>query len=183
MPAKKKQVVLGVTGSIAAYKAGDIIRRLQDQGFDVKVIMTAEAEKFITPLTLATLSQNRVYREIFNGQEDVWQADHISLADSADLLLIAPATANIIGKIACGIADDLLTCTAMATRAPTIMVPAMNEKMYQNRIFQENCRKLKECGVHVVEPIKGRLACGTAGQGHLADVETIVTAVKKILTS
>jgi len=182
MVGKKRQVVLGVTGSIAAYKSAEIIRRLQEQTFVVKVIMTAEAEKFITPLTLATLSQDRVYRNMFDGQEDSWQAEHIPLAESADLLLIAPATANVISKIACGIADDLLTCTAMATRAPIMIAPAMNDNMYQNKILQENCRRLKTFGVTFIEPIKGRLACGTTGLGHLADVETIVKAVKEILS-
>lgn len=182
MSAKKQQVVLGVTGSIAAYKAADIIRRLQEEGFGVKVIMTAEAEKFITPLTLATLAQEQVYRDMFHSQNEVWCAEHIPLAEAADILLIAPATANVISKISCGIADDLLTCVAMTTRVPIVIAPAMNSNMYQNRIFRENCRKLKNFGVKFIEPIKGKLACGTVGQGHLADIATIVKEVKKILS-
>lgn len=179
MSERKPQIVLGVTGSIAAYKAGDIIRRLQDQGFEITVIMTAEAEKFITPLTLSTLSRNPVYCEMFDIRENAWEAQHIPLAESADLVLIAPATANIISKIACGIADDLLSCTAMATRAPMVIAPAMNEKMYLNPIFQDNCRKLKKNGVKFIEPIKGKLACGMEGQGHLAELDVIVKEVKK----
>lgn len=181
MSANKKKIVLGVTGSIAAYKAADIIRRLQDQGLGVTVIMTAEAERFITPLTLATLSGGQVYRGMFDGAGEAWRADHISLAQAADLLLIAPATANIISKIACGIADDLLTCTVLATRAPVVVAPAMNAQMYQNKIFQDNCRKLRNCGVNFVDPVKGKLACGAVGPGHLADTEDIIKAVKKIL--
>lgn len=178
-----KTIVLGVTGSIAAYKSAEIIRRLQDEDFRVVVIMTAEAERFITALTLATLSGEKVYRDMFDRREDIWQADHIPLADRADAILISPATANVISKIAGGIADDLLTCTVMTARAPLLIAPAMNERMYQNAIFQDNCRKLKDHGVFFIAPEKGRLACGTVGEGHLAPVETIVAAVKKAVLS
>lgn len=176
---KKKQVILGVTGSIAAYKAADIIRRLQDKKIDVAVIMTKEAEKFITPLTLASLSGDKVHRDMFDETRE-WDIDHVQLAQRADLLLIAPATANIIGKIAGGIADDLLTCTAMATSAPIVIAPAMNDGMYKNPILQENCCKLKKAGIKIVDPKKGKLACGTVGKGHLADVEIIIKEVVKI---
>lgn len=179
---KIKQIVLGVTGSIAAYKAGDIIRRLKDAGFNVAVIMTEEAENFITPLTLAALSEQPVYRKMFDKNEKDWEIDHIPLAQKADALLIAPATANVIGKIACGIADDLLTCTAMATKAPIVFAPAMNDNMYENAIMQENCQKLKKFGMKFVGPKKGKLACGTIGEGHLADIQDIVAAVKKALS-
>ncbi len=183
----KKKIILGVTGSIAAYKAADLIRRLQEKDFEVSVIMTKEAEAFITPLTLTSLSGNNVYRDMFDdrvsasGAGEAWVMDHIRLAQEADLLLIAPATANIIGKIACGLADDLLTCTAMATAAPILIVPAMNEEMYKSKIVQSNCQKLKEAGIHFIQPVKGKLACGTTGIGHIADVDDIVKSVVKLV--
>jgi len=171
---------LAVTGSIAAYKAADLIRRLQDKAFRVSVIMTKEAEQFITPLTLASLSGQPVFRQGFD-EEAAWKMDHIRLAKEAALFLVAPATANTIGKLAAGIADDLLTCTAITTKAPILIAPAMNEDMYTNKIVQENCRKLKSLGMKFVEPVKGKLACGVFGEGHLADVEDIVKAVVGIL--
>lgn len=177
----KKEIILGVTGSIAAYKSCDLIRRLQEAGFNVSVIMTREAEEFITPLTLETLSGNRVFRGMFQEAKESWEIDHISLAEKADLFLIAPATANIIGKLASGIADDFLGCTAISTKAPVVICPAMNEAMYRNKIVQENIRKLKSLGYKFIEPIKGRLACGKTGEGCLASVERIVDEVKKIL--
>jgi len=180
MAKQSKQVVLGVTGSIAAYKAADLVRRLQDEGFVVSVIMTDGAEKFITPLTLASLSGRKVYRELFENDGTEWRIDHVSLADTADVLLIAPATANVISKIACGIADDLLTATALATRAPILIAPAMNDGMYQNKILQENIGKLKKIGIKFVDPVEGTLACGREAQGHLAEVADIVKAVKKV---
>jgi phosphopantothenoylcysteine synthetase/decarboxylase len=154
---------------------------LQEAGFNVSVVMTKEAEEFITPLTLETLSGNRVYRQMFEQARENWEIDHISLAEKADLLLIAPATANIIGKLACGIADDILSCAAISTQAPVVVCPAMNEAMYQNKIVQENINKLQKLGVHFVAPVKGRLACGKIGKGCLAPVDQIVEAVKKIL--
>ncbi len=177
---KNKHVVLGVTGSIAAYKAGDIIRRLQDQGLDVTVIMTAGAEKFITPLTLETLSGHPVYQDMFARDVD-WDMAHISLAKKADVLLVAPATANVIGKMSAGIADDLLTCTAVTTKAPIIVAPAMNTDMFTNPIVMENVAKLKKHGVRFIEPKEGKLACGDVGKGALADVDEIVKAVVDLL--
>lgn len=177
----KKEIILGVTGSIAAYKSCDLIRRLQEAGFNISVIMTKEAEEFITPLTLETLSGNRVYRQMFDQARENWEIDHISLAEKADLVLIAPATANIIGKIAYGIADDILSCTVISTKAPVVICPAMNEAMYKNKIVQENIRKLQGVGYKLVGPVKGRLACGKTGEGCLAPVDKIVDEVKKIL--
>jgi len=174
---KGLQIVLGVTGSIAAYKTCDIIRKLSEKGFSVTAVMTKSAERFITPLTLSRLSGNKVYTELFsNGTEDVDYA-HVSLGKLADVLLIAPATANFIGKIAHGIADDLLTCTCLSTRAKMIIAPAMNPAMFRNKIVQENCAKLKKNGVDFVGPITGKVACGDQGIGHIADVEDIVKAV------
>ncbi len=177
---KRKNVILGVTASIAIYKACDIIRRLRAEGFAVTVVMTSEAEKFIQPILFQGLSGNKVYRGLFDEQE-AWEIEHISLAEKADLVLIAPATANIIGKIAAGICDDLLTCVCCATQAPILISPAMNENMYKNRITQDNIKKLKLLGYRFIEPIKGRLACGRVGVGCLAEVESIIKAVKDIL--
>lgn len=178
---KKREIILGVTGSIAAYKSGDLIRRLQDAGFNISVVMTKEAEEFITPLTLETLSGNRVYRKMFEQAKENWEIDHISLAEKAELVLIAPATANIIGKIAFGICDDILTCTVISTKAPVVICPAMNETMYKNKIVQENIKKLQTLGYKFVEPVKGKLACGKIGEGCLAPIEVIVEEIKKIL--
>jgi phosphopantothenoylcysteine synthetase/decarboxylase len=172
---KIKQVVLGVCGSIAAYKAGDIIRRLQDNHCEVTVIMTREAAEFITPLTLSSLSGKNVYSDMFD--RDSWRMAHIELARVADIVLIAPATANCIGKLANGLADDLLTTFAVTTRVPIFIAPAMNDEMYANGIVRENCAKLKKHGFKFIEPVKGKLACGTVGIGHLAEVEQIVKAV------
>jgi phosphopantothenoylcysteine decarboxylase/phosphopantothenate--cysteine ligase len=174
---KNKKIVLGVTGSIAAYKAAPIIRKLRQKGVAVTAVMTKEAEHFITPLTLSTMSSQRVYCDFFDATLDPWRVLHIDLAQNTDAVLIAPATANIIGKIANGIADDLLTCLVMATRAPIIIAPAMHEHMYTNKIVQENCGKLKKNGVLFVGPIEGQLACGASGIGHLADEDDIVKAV------
>jgi len=177
---KPKNVVLGVTASIAIYKACDIVRRLQDENITVTVVMTPQAEELIKPIVFQNLSQNRVYSGMFD-EPDVWEIEHISLAQKADLVLIAPATANIIGKIASGICDDLLTCVVCATKAPVLICPAMNETMYKNKIVQENIKKLKSLGYKFVEPTKGRLACGKIGIGCLADVADIVKQVKKYL--
>jgi phosphopantothenoylcysteine decarboxylase/phosphopantothenate--cysteine ligase len=176
MPSPKiKQIVLGVCGSIAAYKAGDIIRRLQDNHCEVTVIMTKEAGQFITPLTLSSLSGRQVHCDMF--ERGSWGMAHIELARSADIVLIAPATANIIGKLANGLSDDLLTTFVITSRAPVLIAPAMNDEMYANSIVRENCTKLKKHGFKFIEPVKGKLACGTVGIGHLAEVEQIVKAV------
>lgn len=180
MVKKTKQVVLGVTGSIAAYKSGDIVRRLMERGCEVTVVMTKEAEAFITPLTLAALSGKQVYTRMLDEGEGAWSMPHIRLANNADVLLIAPATANVIGKLAHGLADDLLTCVAITTKAPIFIAPAMNTEMFENKIVQENCKKLRSMGFKFIEPSSGKLACGTTGVGHLADVDDIVKAVEKI---
>jgi len=172
---KVKQVILGVCGSIAAYKAGDIIRRLQDNHCEVTVIMTKEAAEFITPLTLSALSGRNVYSDMFDKHS--WRMAHIELARGADAVLIAPATANIIGKLANGLADDLLTSFVTASRAPVFIAPAMNDQMYVNAIVRENCDKLRKHGFKFIEPVKGKLACGSVGIGHLAEVDQIVKAV------
>ena len=178
--AKSNEIILGVTGSIAAYKVCDIIRRLQDAGCHVTVIMTKGAERFISSLTLASLSGRKVYKDLFEEENGAWM-NHIMLAQKASALLIAPATANIIGKISNGIADDLLSSLALATNAPIFMAPAMNDVMYKNKIVQENISKLKKIGVQFIDPIKGKLACGTNDIGHVADADSIVEAVLRCL--
>jgi len=178
---KQKTVILGVTGSIAAFKSAEIIRRLREKACRVIVVMTRDAEHFITPLTLSSLAGEKVYRGKIGKGDDSWQMPHIQLAKKANVLLIAPATANIIGKMACGIADDLLTCIALVTKAKILIAPAMNTEMYRNKIVQKNCYMLKNLGMIFVDPTKGQLACGDFGAGHIADEDTIVKAVLKAM--
>ena len=175
---KEKNIILGVTASIAIYKACEIVRRLKNENFSVTVVMTEEAEEFIKPALFAHLSGNKVYRGLF-VEPGSWEVEHLSLAQKAGLVLIAPATANIIGKIAAGIWDDLLTCVVCAAQAPVLICPAMNENMYKNRIVQDNIKKLKSLGYRFVEPKTGRLACGKIGMGCLAEVEEIIKEAKK----
>ncbi len=170
---KNKEIILGVCASIAVYKACEIIRRLKDEGCSVTVVETKEATELIKPALFANLSGNKVYSDMFDSAEQ-WDIEHVSLARKADLILVAPATANIIGKIASGISDDLLTCVICATGAPVLIAPAMNENMYLNKITQGNIQKLKSLGYGFVAPVKGKLACGAMGAGCLAAVETIV---------
>ena len=177
---KGKNIILGVTASIALYKACDLVCRLKDENFSVTVVMTKESEELIRPTVFQGLSGNKVYRGLFELPE-ARDIEHISLAEKADLVLIAPATANVIAKIASGICDDLLTCVVCATKAPLLLCPAMNENMYKNQIVQENIKKLKAYGYRFVGPKEGRLACGKTGIGCLAEVETIIKEVKKIL--
>ncbi|NPV29780.1 MAG: bifunctional phosphopantothenoylcysteine decarboxylase/phosphopantothenate--cysteine ligase CoaBC [Firmicutes bacterium] len=177
---KSKTIVLGVTGSIAAYKAAELASTLVKRGYSVHVIMTRAATKFITPLTFQTLSQNPVYHEMFEPPRD-WEISHISLAQRADLVLVAPATANFICKLAAGLADDLLSATILATRAPVLIAPAMNEGMYENPVFQHHMKFLQSFGYSFVEPDTGRLACGVRGKGRLAEIQKIVEAVERIL--
>lgn len=178
---KKKCVVLGVTGGIAAYKACEILRLLQKRGMDVFVVMTKNATRFVSPLTFETLSGYPVAVDTFE-RPATWEVEHIALAKRADLFLIAPATANIIGKMACGIADDMLSTTVMATRAPVMIAPAMNTGMWDNPAVQQNLKTLADRGVHVVAPAVGYLACGDNGAGKLEDVEVIVQRAIDVLS-
>lgn len=173
---EKKTVVIGVCGGIAAYKACDIVSKLKKLDVEVHVIMTKSACEFVAPMTFQTLSQNFAITDMFE-EPKTWDVEHISLAKKADTFLIVPATANVIGKIAGGIADDMLTTTVMATKAPVIIAPAMNTNMYENPIVQDNIEKLKRYGYKFVEPASGRLACGDLGKGKLADVDDIVHEV------
>ena len=169
-----------MTGSIAAYKAADLVRRLQDKGCDVTVMMTPGAEKFVTALTFEALTHRPVYRDMFT-HEGAWDVAHVSLAKKADVFVIAPATADMIAKVAWGFADDFVACTALTTKAPIVMAPAMTDDMFSNPILQENIAKLKKCGVFFVAPRKGKLACGTVGTGALADVDVIVNTIIDLL--
>jgi len=177
---KSKNIVIGVSGGIAAYKVCDLIRRLKDKKFDVHVIMTRHAQEFVTPLTFQTLSQNPVHTNHFELSQEK-EIDHISLAEHADILVIAPATANIIAKIRTGICDDLLTTVVCATRAPVVVAPSMNANMWENPITQDNLKHLRQLGYHILEPESGDLACGYTGKGRLPETETILSFVQKVL--
>lgn len=174
-----KNIVLGVTGGIAAFKSADIVSRLKKQGANVKVVMTKNALNFIHPLTLETLSGNPVYHDTFQHRSNAWEIDHISLAKWADLMLIAPATANIISKVRCGIADDLLSTVIMATDKNVIFAPAMNTNMLYNPIVQENIAYLTKKGYEFISSQAGVLACGDFGDGKLAKVDDIVEYLAK----
>lgn len=177
---KGKKVVLGVSGGIAAYKACELVSRLKKLNAEVHVIMTDSAAKFITPLTFQSLSLNQVVTDMFQSPK-YWEIEHISLAKLADVLVIAPATANIIGKLASGIADDMLSTTVMATTAQVIIAPAMNTNMYENAVVQENIQRLKKLGYLFVEPGEGRLACGDIGKGKMAEPSVIEEAIIEVL--
>jgi len=175
-----RTIVVGVTGGIAAYKAAALVSRLTQRGADVRVIMTESAAKFVAPLTFQTLSRNPVYTDTFD-ERDPAVVSHIDLADHADLFIVAPATANIIAKMAHGLADDMLSTTLLATTAPILVAPAMNVHMYAHPAVQANLRLLAERGVRFVEPGTGQLACGYVGKGRLAEPETIADTAEALL--
>lgn len=179
MELKRKTIVLGVTGGIAAYWAAEIICALKNREADVHVIMTNNATKFITPLTLQTLSKNKVVTDMFELPVNL-DIGHITYAKRADLILVAPATANFIGKIANGIADDMLSTTIMAASAPIIICPAMNDKMWANPIVKENIKKLKKQGYNFVDPEYGKMACSGMGIGRLTDIDLIINKLVEI---
>lgn len=178
---KGKEIVLGVCGGIAVYKAVELVRLLSGAGANVHVIMTRAAREFVAPLTFQTLTSNPVHTELFNliAEREI---GHISLADRADLFIIAPATANVIGKVAHGIADDMLTTTVMATRAPVLIAPAMNCNMYRNPLYQENEARLRRHGYLFVDPVRGMLACGWEGEGKLQSPDVIFEEAVAVLT-
>jgi len=175
---RNKSILLGVTGGVAAYKSLDLIRRLREEGSSVTVIMTGAAKNFVTPLSLEVASGNSVYADIFSDP-----MSHITLPANADILVIAPATANIIGKFANGIADDLLSTCLLSFRGKTVIAPAMNWRMYENPIFQKNLKTLLSLGVIQVGPEKGSLACGEEGIGKMADVPDIIESLKSALAN
>lgn len=177
---KNLNIVIGITGGIAAYKVCEIISYLKKEGANVDVIMTKHATRFIAPLTIEILSGNKVVEDMFE-RPDYMDVKHISLARKADIFLVIPATANIIGKVANGIADDMLSTTIMATKAPVVFAPAMNNQMYENRIVQENIKKLAQLGYKFIEPAMGHLACGYDAKGKLPKKEKIIEEVKKYI--
>jgi len=173
------EIVLGVTGSIGAYKTGDLIRQLRDGGYGVTCVLTQRATKFISPTTLQALSERKAYTDLFDPESP--QIVHTMLADRARAILVAPATANIIGKFANGLADDLLSCILLATRAKILFAPAMNVHMWQHPTVQRNVTTLKRLGVRFVGPDVGKLACGYEAIGHLAETEEIIRALKQLV--
>ena len=177
---KDKLIVVGITGSIAAYKAVELVSNLRKKGADVHCVMTDSAQEFLTPLTLRTLSQNPVITAMF-AEPKRWNVEHVGLAEAADLVMVVPASANIIGKVCHGIADDFLTTMIMATKAPVLFAPAMNVQMYLNPIVQKNIAVLKEQGYHFVGPGSGNLACGTEGQGRLIELSVILARAEELL--
>lgn len=175
-----KKILLGVSGSIAAYKAADVLRRLQDLGADVRVVLSRNAARFVAPLTFSALSRKPVLEDEFSGVG--WGAmGHVSVTDDIDLVLVAPATANIIGKAAAGIADDALSTVLLAASCPLVMAPAMNDRMYLNNAVQRNISTLRTAGVRFADPESGELACGRTGRGRLASVESIIRTVEDAL--
>lgn len=180
--ASGKTIVVGVTGSIAAYKAADLVSKLRKRDYQIFVVMTEEARQFVGALTFQTLSRNPVLSSVFDEKES-WQPGHIDLADRADLLLIAPATANILARLACGLADTPLCEIALATLAPVLIAPAMNGKMWLHPATQHNVGVLRSRGVEFIGPEEGMLACGYEGIGRLWDVEGIVARVEQMLAS
>ncbi|MBQ2744607.1 MAG: bifunctional phosphopantothenoylcysteine decarboxylase/phosphopantothenate--cysteine ligase CoaBC [Lachnospiraceae bacterium] len=180
MNLKGKTVLLGVTGSIAAYKMANVASTLVKKGADVHVIMTRNATNFINPITFETLTNHKCLVDTFDRNFQ-YNVEHVSIAKTADVVLIAPATANVIGKIACGIADDMLTTTIMACTCPILVSPAMNTNMYNNEIFQDNMKRLEAYGYKIIEPGTGRLACGDVGAGKLPSEDILVEHIEKIL--
>lgn len=174
-------VLLGITGGIAAYKTPMLVRLLVNAGMDVHAVMTRAAGRFVTPLTLATLSGNRVHDDMW-GDARGPQVEHISLADQADVAVVAPATANAIGKIATGIADDLLSTVFLALTCPVLLCPSMNVNMYRNPIVQRNLDRLKDLGYHVMDPESGPLACGWTGKGRMPEPEVIAEEIDRLIT-
>jgi phosphopantothenoylcysteine decarboxylase/phosphopantothenate--cysteine ligase len=177
---KDKNIVLGITGSIAAYKAADLASKLTQAEAAVYAVVTESAQRFISPLTLRSLTGHPVAVSMWELASE-FSIEHVSLAETADIIVIAPATANIIAKLAGGIADDLLSCTVLASKSPVLIAPAMNSNMYENHITQENITKLKERGFIFVEPGFGHLACGTQGKGRVADVNQIIGVIRQVL--
>ncbi len=176
----KQTIIVGVTSSIAAYKSVQLVSDLIKKGYDVEVIMSKNATQFITPLTFSTLTKHKTYAETFDRVES-YDVEHISLAQKASCFIIAPATANVIAKVAHGLADDMLTTTFLACDCPKIIAPAMNTKMYENPITQDNLAICKSYGMHIVHPVTGRLACSDVGNGKLADIPTLIDQIEYAL--
>ena len=178
-PLKGRTILLGVTGSIAVYKSCELARLIKEEGAEVFCLMTAGAQRFVSALTFGALSGNAVATDIWD--EKLWKMAHLEFAERADLYIIAPASTNCIARLACGMADDVITATASATQAPLLVAPAMHEGMWLNPATQSNVKKLKSFGTHFVGPEQGELLRGNVGWGRLAEPETILAAAKKIL--
>ena len=176
----RRRVLLGLTGSIACYMACDLVNRLTENRYEVRCVMTEEAQKFVRPLTFEVLSRQKVYTDLFEGDQTLGPL-HTMLAQWANLVLVSPCSANLIGKLAHGIYDDLLTCIISAARAKIVLCPAMSDVMYQQPAVQANIASLKKIGHHFVGPVKGHLTCNIEGLGHIATTEEIVAAVKRLL--
>ena len=177
---KGKKIVLGVTGGIAIYKVVDLVSKLRKQGAEVRVVMTEHAAKFVSPLLFAEISGHKCAVSMWDGRDE-FNVEHIALANWGDLLLVAPATANILAKMACGLADDLLSTVVLAAPCPKIVCPAMNTGMYENVATQENLKVLAGRGIAVMEPASGELACGTTGAGRLPEVPEIIAYLERFL--
>ena len=180
-PLESREIVVGVTGGIAAFKAAELVSRLRQRGASVTVVMTRAATRFVQPLTFAVLSGRRVITDLFERPEH-YEAEHVALARKAELAIIAPATANFLGKMAAGIADDALTTAVLSLGCPLVVAPAMNQRMWANPVVQRNVGRLRELGCRIVEPAEGWLACGETGPGRLADVAAILGAAEAALT-
>lgn len=179
---KNKKIIIGVCGGIAVYKICSLVSKLKNKGANIFVIMTRNAAEFVAPLTFQTLSGNPVHIEMFKlASKENWQIDHIALADKCDLMVIAPATADIIGKIANGIADDLLTTTVLTVKSPILIVPAMNSNMWTNKIVVDNVTKLKLFGYKFAGPVSGKLACGKEGAGRLEETDRIISKMQRYI--
>lgn len=172
-----RTIVLGISGGIAAYKTPELIRQFRRSGANVHAVLTASAQHFVTPLALQTVSGNPVHQHLFDLTAEQ-QIDHITLARQATAIVVAPATANILAKVAHGLCDDLLTTIICATTAPVYFAPAMNVQMWNNKITQRNVQSLRDAGYHIIEPTSGELACGEEGPGRMVELDTIVAAVK-----
>lgn len=182
MSESRRTIVVGVTGSIAAYKAADLVSKLAKRGHEILVIMTHGAQEFVSPLTFQTLSKNPVLTSVF-GEKDGWRPGHIDIADRAELLIVAPATANILAELACGLAGNPLTEVALATLAPLLIAPAMNGKMWMHAATRQNVETLRARGAHFIGPEEGMLACGYEGIGRLWNVDDIVARAEDILAA
>ena len=176
---KGKEIVLGICGGISAYKVPSLIRILKSQGAGVTCILTENGSKFVTPLTLRTLSTNKVYNDMFDAES--WDVEHVVLAKKADLIVVVPATADAIARFAAGRAEDLLSCVVLASRSKILLCPAMNENMWLHKATQENVSRLRGFGYLFMDPGKGELACGDTGIGRLPEIQEIVTQIKKLI--
>ena len=180
MVKKNKEILIGVTGGISAYKACELIRLLRKKGYGVTAALTDNAAKFVTPLTFRTLTSRPVAMDLFDSDIQ-WEPEHIAIAERVDLIAVVPATANFIAKLAHGHCDEIISCVITATRALVVIAPAMNDNMYKHPTVKENLKKLRSFGYKIIEPVKGVLACGKVGVGHLAEIETIAGQIEKLL--